>query len=736
MTIVPRVIAGRVHSSPRLRVVRLVTETSRGLAAAMVLYVLADGFLPIVALIALGRAVGKIPPAVTHGLASPSGHSLLIALTVGTLAYGLSLLRSPVEALLAAHCSAAMSTGMQRRLARAVCAPEGVEHLEDPAVLDRLASASGELSSSGPADAPLALASALGDRLSGFLACVTLATFRWWVGLFFFVGWTAIRPPLRKMLAARATLVRQATPDLRHSWYYLGFSYRPGYAKELRMFGLADWILDRHRTAWLAGMARPWAQLAKFQRRALLFGLVVAAMYVAGAGALALAAYHHSITLATVAIMLPMFASTAQVGGVTAADVSLEQMLASVPDLDEIITGLRASAVPGTRGAAGLPAAGLRFEAVSYQYPAGDRPVIDALDLELTAGRSLALVGINGAGKTTLVTLLARLREPTGGRILIDGIDVRELDARSWQRQVAVVYQDFTRYPLTARENVGLRDIGAQIDEAALESAAARAGALDLIRALPAGWDTICAPGYLGGTDLSGGQWQRIALARALYSAAAGARVLILDEPTAQLDIRAEASFYTSFLDLTKGLTTMVISHRFATVRQADQIAVLDGGRITELGSHQELLAAGGSYAEMFTMQAAQFAGRKSDALSRYPPGRPRQGRYPPGTAPAGRAVRHGLAGGAAAVLRLRPGGPVLIGADPGLSAGVPRHRGRRGGPPARADRVRAGAHRGGVPRCVGTAAGRRLAQLPAHRHGQHQAGYEDRCPSVHGALP
>jgi ATP-binding cassette, subfamily B, bacterial len=629
-------LTARLAASPRLRVVRLVTETSRGLTAAMVLYVLAEGILPILALIALGRAVGKIPPAVEHGLGSPSGHSLLIALVIGTAAYGLSLLRSPAEALLEAYCSAAMSTGMQRRLARAVCEPDGIEHLEDQAVLDKLASASGELSTSGPADAPMALADALGDRLSGFLACVTLATFRWWVGLFFFAGWMAIRPPLRRMLAARATLARQATTDLRHSWYYLGCSYRPGFAKEMRMFGLADWILARYRAAFLKGMAAPWAQLARFRLRAVLYGLVVAAMYVTGAGALALAAYHHTIALSTVAIMLPMFASTAQAGGVSISDVSLEQMLASVPDLDEIVGRLHASSPPastqpasstpagrppGRRPGAGLPASSIRFESVSYQYPAGRRPVISGLDLTLTAGQSLALVGINGAGKTTLVTLLARLREATGGRILIDGTDVRDLDVRSWQRQVAVVYQDFTRYPLSARENVGFRDISAHpdedsIDEAALEEAAARAGALDLIRELPAGWDTICSPGYRGGTDLSGGQWQRIALARALYSAARGARVLVLDEPTAQLDVRAESAFYNRFLELTAGLTTMVISHRFATVRRADRIAVLDGGRITELGSHQELLAAGGSYAGMFTLQAAAFAGGTASAGS------------------------------------------------------------------------------------------------------------------------
>jgi ATP-binding cassette, subfamily B, bacterial len=597
----------RVRESPRLRVIRLVSETKRRLIAVMVLYVLADGFLPIIALIALGRAVGKIPPAVEHGLGSPSGHALLVALVIGTTAYGVSLLRSPAEALLEAYCSAAMQTGMQRRLALAVCAPEGIEHLENPEVLDRLASASGELSSSAPADAPMALASALGDRLGGLLACVTLATFRWWIGLMFLLGWTAIRPPLRRALASRATLVRAATGELRHSWFYLGCSYRPAYAKEVRLFGLGDWVLGRHRTTWLAGMAAPWRQMRTFQRQALLFGIVVAAMYVTGAGVLGLAAYDHEIALGTVAVMLPMFASTMQVGGVTMADVSLEQMLAAVPDLDETIAGLRATPVPGAADARGLPASQVRFEGVSYQYAAGSRPVIDGLDLELTAGQSLALVGINGAGKTTLVTLLTRLRDPGGGRITVDGTDIRDLDARSWQRQVAVVYQDFTRYPLTARENVAFRDLGGDVDEAALVRAAEQAGALELIRGLPHGWDTICSPGYAGGTDVSGGQWQRIALARALYAAARGARVLVLDEPTAQLDVRAEAAFYGNFLELTAGLTTMVISHRFATVRRAGRIAVLDGGRITELGSHDELVAAGGSYAEMFTLQAAQF---------------------------------------------------------------------------------------------------------------------------------
>ena len=616
-------LSRRLAGSPRVRVLRLLWETSPLLTLMMGLFVLADGFLPIVSLVALGRAVGRIPAAVTHGLGSASGHSLLAALAVGTVTYALSLLRSPVEDLLSAHASAVMATGMQRRLAQAVCGPAGIEHLEDSSVLDQLASASGELSTSRPADAPMALASAFGDRLSGFIACAVLASFRWYIGLLFFLGWSLLRPPLRRLLAERATLVRRATPELRHSWYYLGCSYRPAFAKEMRVFGLGRWILDRHRAKWLTGMEPSWRQMRRFSDRALLFGVGVAAMYVAGAGLLAVTAWHHDFGLGTIAVMLPMLPSTMQVGGVSAADVTLEAMLASVPDLDELISRLSGvMAGSGGDSAAGKPARSIRFESVGYRYPGGGPPVYEDLDLDLTAGQSLALVGANGAGKTTLVTLLARLREPASGRITVDGTDLRDLDARFWQRQVAVVNQDFGRYPLSARENVAFRDLsadglGAGFDEAALERAADQAGALDFVRALPHGWDTICAPGYHGGTDLSGGQWQRIALARALYAVARGARVLILDEPTAQLDIRAEAAFYNRFLELTSGLTTVVISHRFATVRRAGRIALLEQGRITELGSHDDLIAAGGSYAAMFTMQAARFAQAATESAVR-----------------------------------------------------------------------------------------------------------------------
>jgi ATP-binding cassette, subfamily B, bacterial len=632
-------------------VVRLLWETSPGLAVALAAFALADGVLPNLAWVGLGASTGRIPAAVTGGLGSAAGRALLVSLAIGTGAYALSLMRTPAENLLESYSSAVMATGMQRRLARAVCAPPGIEHLEDPGVLDQLSSASGELTSTRPADAAMTLAGAIGDRLGGLGACVVLATFRWWLGLLFLAGWLVIRPPLRRLLTERALLTRRATPALRHSWYYLGCAWRPQFAKEMRVFGLGDWILGRHRERWTEGMAPSWAAMTRLNRRVLALTGLVAVMYAAGAGALGLAAYRQEIGLGTLAIMLPMMAMTMQVGGVSAADVVLEQMLAAVPDLDAIIgrlSGLaaaeparaelaraelataelatrpaRADPAAGGQAAAGRPGRSIRLESVSYRYPHGDHEVLDELDLELPSGQSTALVGLNGAGKTTLVTLLARLRDPTGGRVLVDGTDLRDLDARGWQRQVAVVYQDFTRYPLSARENVALRDLGAgtdhgstghggtdhgDIDDAALEQAAEQSGAATVVAGLPRGWDTLLSPGYRGGVDLSGGQWQRIALARALYSVARGARVLVLDEPTAQLDIRAEAAFYNRFLELTSGVTTLIISHRFATVRRAGRIAVLDSGRITELGSHDDLAAADGTYAEMFTLQAARFA--------------------------------------------------------------------------------------------------------------------------------
>jgi ATP-binding cassette subfamily B protein len=215
-------------------------------------------------------------------------------------------------------------------------------------------------------------------------------------------------------------------------------------------------------------------------------------------------------------------------------------------------------------------------------------------------------VGLNGAGKTTLTKLLAGLYQPDRGGVTVDGVDLCELDIESWRRRLAVIFQDFIHYELSVAANVGYGRIDRFQSGAPADTAARRAGAHSVVERLPEGWETMLSVRF-GGVELSGGEWQRIALARTFYAVEGGAGVLVLDEPTAHLDVRAEADLFARFLELTAGLTTILITHRLASVRHADRIVLIGDGRIVEDGSHAELIAAGGAYAEMFRMQAERF---------------------------------------------------------------------------------------------------------------------------------
>jgi ATP-binding cassette subfamily B protein len=599
-----------LQSSPRIRALALMWRAAPGLSLLAAAFVVAEGALPVLVLVAMGRVTGAIPGAVLGGLSSPAGNTLVADLAQAGGIYALSLMRGPLEDALTAAVTARVGALMRTMLVGAACAPVGIEPLEDSDVQDRLASAQGQLLGGQPESAPMMVVSLAGDRLTGILACVVLATWHWWVGVGLLAMWFAVRRPLAALIRARTMRARSAGPALRRSWYMLGLAWKPAAAKEMRVFGLADWGAERHREEWLEAMEPSWAQWRALDARVWLAGAVVLLAYGGVAALLGTAAYHRDIGLRGLATLLPMLPASLAAGSITFADVQLELSLSALPDLDAVVSGLAGLASLAGAGAGepvdGRPRTNVRLTDVSFAYPGGD-PVLDGLDLELPAGRSLGLVGVNGAGKSTLISLLARMHEPTAGAITADGIDLRAFAARDWQRGVAVVYQDFARLPLSAAENVGLFGDG-RPDRARLDRAAQRAGAAEIIAGLPAGWETILAPRYTGGVDLSGGQWQRIALARALYAVDAGARLLVLDEPTSQLDIRGEAAFYDRFLELTRGVTSIVISHRFASVRRADRIAVLDAGRITELGTHAQLLALGGTYAEMFCAQAERFA--------------------------------------------------------------------------------------------------------------------------------
>jgi ABC-type multidrug transport system fused ATPase/permease subunit len=444
------------------------------------------------------------------------------------------------------------------------------------------------------------IASGLVELLAGLASAAVLAAYAWWAPLLLAGAWLATHWLLREAGVWRDRETEQVRDAQRHADYAYRLAVDAPAAKELRLFGLAGWVIERfrsrrellYRLRWQATRLRErpviWSLLIVLAANLLLFHSLAES---AVAGALTL---DRLVTFASAAVGASMIAF----GGLSWALDGAAAPAAAVLRLEQAMAPAGAL-VRGERSAAGTPAREIRFEGVRFAYPATGEPVLEGLDLVIPAGSSLAIVGQNGAGKTTLAKLLCRLYDPEGGAILVDGVDLRQLDVDSWRARVAAVFQDFIRFELPLRDNVAP---GGAPDDA-VRTALAEAGAADL-----AGLDVPLARGYAGGTDLSGGQWQRIALARALCAVRLGAGLVILDEPTAQLDVRGEAEIFDRILAATRHATTILISHRFSTVRHADRICVLERGKVVELGSHDELIAAGGRYRTMFELQASRFA--------------------------------------------------------------------------------------------------------------------------------
>ncbi|MEV0623759.1 ABC transporter ATP-binding protein [Nonomuraea sp. NPDC050404] len=436
---------------------------------------------------------------------------------------------------------------------------------------------------------------------------------------------------------------------------YLGrIAEKPAWAKEVRVFGLTGWLAERFGLRWTHALE----QLARARRvgrwrtalvlLALLcsHGVIVGVMVseglsatqltvlllgMSGMAALADQSGAELIEYGSprVSLVLDLEKETANVAANPPSEVAASPRpeVAANPRPEvaanprpEVAASPPPEVAAGPLSRAGRPGPSrssspvrisreIRFSDVRFAYPNAG-PVFRRLNLAIEAGTSLGVVGLNGAGKTTLIKLLTGLEVPEAGNVTVDGVPVGELDAGAWRRTIAAIFQDFVHYELPARDNIGFGAVEAlhvaHLD-AVVSAAAERAGAQDLIARLPDGLGTTLSRRFPGGVDLSGGQWQRIALARAMAAVHNGAGLLILDEPTAQLDVRAEADLYDRFLDLTRDLTTIIISHRFSTVRRADRIVVLDRGEIVEDGSHDELLAAGGEYARLFAIQAASY---------------------------------------------------------------------------------------------------------------------------------
>jgi ATP-binding cassette, subfamily B, bacterial len=593
---------------------RLLWASSKPLSAAVLAWAALDIFDGPLVVASLGYLVGAIPDAIKDGMSSTAGNRLIAALVIAALLYAASLILDPIGAALSTAASQRINGRLQARLLTAVTAPATVAHLEDEDTLNRLAAAEGSLTGFFPGDAPVTWVGSVAGRLSGVVGCAVVAAYFWWLGLLLLVMWLAVRRVILSSVLKQAIDMRGQTTEMRRAWYYTGVGSKARDAKEVRVFGLAKFFGGRYARHFTESIRAGHVGLRGLHKRAAACFIVVTGGYAVAIAAITEAARTHEIGARSLAIILPMLAVTAAVGNVSMDDITLAWTLFGLPDADRLEQELRPpSELDGAADPGDKPQVAVKFEGVRFRYPTGTGTsstddVLAGVDLELRAGTSTALVGVNGAGKSTLVSLLARLRDPTDGRITVDGVDVRTLDPGKWQRTIALMPQDPVRYPLSAYDNVAFGALEHADDRAGVEKAAKLSGFSSVVPDLPLGWDTVLSRALPDGAELSGGQWQRLALARALFATFHGARILVLDEPTAALDVRAEARFYERFHEITAGLTTLVISHRFATVRRAQRIYVLDGGVITEQGSHDDLVAAGGTYAEMYQLQAARFA--------------------------------------------------------------------------------------------------------------------------------
>jgi ATP-binding cassette, subfamily B, bacterial len=552
-----------------------------------------NGVMPAVFAVAIGATVGAVQQA----------RPVAAALALTGVVFVLMLILNPIQTAVSMNLGNKVSAWLNEALIRACVQPPGIGHLEDPDLADDLTTAREfDRGMTGP---PMYLnvdfiATSLVSAVSGVASAVVLIGFMWWAPLVLVAAWGSTHWLLRES----GVWKDRNTPEVRAAQRHADYAYRlavdPQPAKELRLFGLAGWTVERfisrrkrlfelqYRATRLREKSVIWCMLIVIVANAAVFGALGLR---AVSGELAL---DQIVVYAQVALGISLIAF----GGLNWALDGAAAPVAAVARLGPAMAPL-GSLAAGHEPATGMPSQDIAFRQVSFAYPGSRRAVLSGLDLTVEAGTSLAIVGQNGAGKTTLAKLLCRLYDPSTGAINVDGVDLRSLEPGGWRRRIAAVFQDFVRFELSLRENV---DPGREASDDDIRAALVDAGAANL-----AELDTPLAKGYSNGIDLSGGQWQRVALARALCAVRGGAGLVLLDEPTAQLDVRGEAEVFDRVLHATREVTTILISHRFSTVRHADRICVLERGRVVELGSHEELMALGGRYKTMFELQAKRF---------------------------------------------------------------------------------------------------------------------------------
>jgi ATP-binding cassette subfamily B protein len=602
--------------TPRMFILKQLPHAGWRLVALLSLVNIALGLLPVVFVVATSVLIGGAPAAAAAGTGSAQWGALVSAFVVASAVFLAQQLLTPLQASLGELAQHRVNGYFHHRLMTVAMRSTGMASLEDDATRATLQQASEMLETGfrtpGHAASGMLAYLARYGRLLG-LAILVGVVGSWWWALLVLGSTMCFRYGQRGgTMRMWVRMWNALNAHRRERDYFRGLGLGAATGKEMRVFGLTGWATERYRHSALEALTPVWAQRRRYMLYNFLWytaialladGVVLALMVrLAAQGHLSLTALAVGLQATIGAILLGEYYPE--------ADANTQFGMGAVVALEDFDRRVAAHPEPsaGQGSPIGLPARTIQFADVSFTYDGASRPVLDGLDLTLRAGVRTAIVGLNGAGKSTLVKLLARLHEPTGGAVLVDGRDVREFPVDAWRRQLAVIFQDFNRYELSVTDNIAFGAIERGVDPPAVRLAAQKMGLRPVLDALPHGFDTPLPRQYEDGADLSGGQWQRVAIARALYAVDAGARVLVLDEPTAALDIRAEAAFFDELAGVTRGATTILISHRFSSVRRADRIVVLDRGRVVEDGTHESLVARGGRYAELFRLQAERFA--------------------------------------------------------------------------------------------------------------------------------
>jgi ATP-binding cassette subfamily B protein len=634
----------------RGRIVRLMPEAGGGLVFISILLNLLLGLMPVVFIVTTSIVLGRVPAAMTAGVGSPEWNTLVKIFLLAAAAFVAQQILTPLARSLGELVARRVDGKVFVKLMTASLRSPDIGPLEDQRTLEHLRGAASEMEYGvmGPGQACAGLLALLGryTQLVGYCLLIG-AAFSWpaaaGLGMAVMLHRYGQRGGMRKFAAVRFKLLDSD----RKIGYLRQLAIQPKAGKEIRIFDLTAWLRDMLRVEYLGLLKPVWAERRRVYLWPFLWfagwGLAVTVTIFGSIGATAgrtltlttfflitqvalgavrLGEYYPESDLQTAVGMhayeaVERFA--AAVEAFPSTDLTAAEPVTGEVETDGVAAGTATTGNATTNGTAtsaatkraGVPdpVGAIRFEDVSFHYPGQQHAVFDGLNLTIPVGRCTAIVGVNGAGKTTLVKLLARLYEPTSGAVLADGVDIRAFPIADWRSKLGVIFQDFIHYEASAADNIAFGAPEALADRAGVRAAAEAVGLAGTLDALPRGMDTPLARHVAGGAELSGGQWQRVALARALFALRHGSPIVVLDEPTASMDVRAEANFFDEFADLSKGATTVMISHRFSTVRRADLIVVLEHGRVAEQGSHEELLALNGRYAELFRMQADRFAG-------------------------------------------------------------------------------------------------------------------------------